>query len=170
MVAVKVFNDGPQYTSDSSQERLQTLQVLKQQRKTLIRQEIAVLKSCRDHNIVQFVGACIQVGPLTMLRRMPSSAYQAKYHVDCVIIIIIIVIYIVVITSGSISITIIVIIIIIIIVITTKLLLSLSLLLCNIYLFHRFPGTLLLGQKETHAASAQASHDLAFAVDFMQSL
>ena len=65
MVAVKVFNDGPQYTSDSSQERLQTLQVLKQQRETLIRQEIAVLKSCRDHNIVQFVGACIQVGLLT---------------------------------------------------------------------------------------------------------
>ncbi|DBB18025.1 hypothetical protein WJX82_008169 [Trebouxia sp. C0006] len=60
VVAVKVFNDGPQYTSDSSQERLQTLQVLKQQRETLIRQEIAVLKSCRDHNIVQFVGACIQ--------------------------------------------------------------------------------------------------------------
>lgn len=65
VVAVKVFNDGPQYTSDSSQERLQTLQVLKQQRETLIRQEIAVLKSCRDHNIVQFVGACIQVGVLT---------------------------------------------------------------------------------------------------------
>ncbi len=65
VVAVKVFNDGPQYTSDSSQERLQTLQVLKQQRETLIRQEIAVLKSCRDHNIVQFVGACIQVGLLT---------------------------------------------------------------------------------------------------------
>ena len=129
MVAVKVFNDGPQYTSDSSQERLQTLQVLKQQRETLIRQEIAVLKSCRDHNIVQFVGACIQVGPLTMLRRMPSIAYQAKYHVDCVIIIIIIVIYIIVITSGSISITIIVIIIMIIIVITTKLLLSLRLLI-----------------------------------------
>ncbi|KAL0034790.1 hypothetical protein WJX77_007383 [Trebouxia sp. C0004] len=60
VVAVKVFNDGPQYTSDSSQERLQTLQVLKQQRETLVRQEIAVLKSCRDHNIVQFVGACIQ--------------------------------------------------------------------------------------------------------------
>ena len=61
MVAVKVFNDGPQYTSDSSEERLQTLTELKQQRETLIRQEIAVLKSCRDRNIVQFVGACIQV-------------------------------------------------------------------------------------------------------------
>lgn len=60
VVAIKVFNDGPQYTSDSSHERLETLQVLKQQRETLIRQEIAVLKSCRDHNIVQFVGACIQ--------------------------------------------------------------------------------------------------------------
>lgn len=60
VVAVKVFNDGPQYTTDSSQERLQTLHVLKQQRETLIRQEIALLKSCRDHNIVQFVGACIQ--------------------------------------------------------------------------------------------------------------
>lgn len=65
MVAIKVFNDGPQYTSDSSHERLETLLVLKQQRETLIRQEIAVLKSCRDHNIVQFVGACIQVAICT---------------------------------------------------------------------------------------------------------
>lgn len=61
MVAVKVFNDGPQYTSDSSEERLQTLHTLKEQREVLIRQEIAVLKSCRDRNIVQFVGACIRV-------------------------------------------------------------------------------------------------------------
>ncbi|KAL3148045.1 protein kinase activity protein [Trebouxia sp. C0009 RCD-2024] len=60
VVAVKVFNDGPQYTSDSSQERMQTLHALKLQRQTLIKQEIAVLKSCRDRNIVQFVGACIQ--------------------------------------------------------------------------------------------------------------
>lgn len=61
VVAVKVFNDGPQYTSDSSEERLQTLHALKSQRQTLIKQEIAVLKSCRDRNIVQFVGACIHV-------------------------------------------------------------------------------------------------------------
>ena len=61
VVAVKVFNDGSQYTSDSSEERLQTLHALKSQRQTLIKQEIAVLKSCRDRNIVQFVGACIQV-------------------------------------------------------------------------------------------------------------
>lgn len=61
VVAVKVFNDGPQYTRDSSQERMQTLHALKLQRQTLIKQEIAVLKSCRDRNIVQFVGACIQV-------------------------------------------------------------------------------------------------------------
>ena len=67
VVAVKVFNDGSQYTSDSSEERLQTLHKLKSQRQTLIKQEIAVLKSCRDRNIVQFVGACIQVR-LTLLK------------------------------------------------------------------------------------------------------
>ena len=61
VVAIKVFNDGPQYGADSDVERLQTLSVLKQQREVLIRQEIAVLKSCRDRNIVQFVGACIRV-------------------------------------------------------------------------------------------------------------
>eukprot|EP00891_Asterochloris_glomerata_P008483 jgi/Astpho2/8483/Aster-05527 len=31
-----------------------------QKRELLIKQEIAVLKACRDRNIVQFVGACIQ--------------------------------------------------------------------------------------------------------------
>ena len=61
VVAVKVFNDGPQYGSDSSEERLQTLYSLKTQRELLIKQEIAVLKHCRDRNIVQFVGACIRV-------------------------------------------------------------------------------------------------------------
>ena len=88
MVAVKVFNDGPQYTSDSSHERLQTLQVLKQQRETLIRQEIAVLKSCRDHNIVQFVGACIQVGLLTYCVVGCQASYTRKtvliFRVDCI--------------------------------------------------------------------------------------
>ncbi len=32
------------------------------------------------------------------------------------------------------------------------------------------PGKLLLGQRKTHAASAQALHDLAFAISFKQSL
>ncbi len=80
VVAVKVFNDGPQYTSDSSQERLQTLQVLKQQRETLIRQEIAVLKSCRPQHCA--VRWCMHPGrtPHMLLCRMPSIAYQEKHH------------------------------------------------------------------------------------------
>lgn len=77
-VAVKVFNDGPQYTSDSSEERLQTLHSIKTQRQTLIKQEIAVLKSCRDRNIVQFVGACIQVGA-SSLRFWKASGVYSKW-------------------------------------------------------------------------------------------
>ncbi len=119
VVAVKVFNDGPQYTSDSSHERLQTLQVLKQQRETLIRQEIAVLKSCRDHNIVQFVGACIQVGLLTYCVVGCQASYTRKtvliFRVDCI----------------------------------------------TYICFQKITGTLLLCYRNTHAASAQASHDLA---------
>lgn len=61
VVAIKVFSDAPQYSEDSDEERLQTLSRLEKQRKVLIRQEIAVLKHCRDRNIVQFVGACIRV-------------------------------------------------------------------------------------------------------------
>lgn len=60
-MAIKVFNDGPQYGVDSDEQRLQTLSALRKQREVLIRQEIAVLKHCRDRNIVQFVGACIRV-------------------------------------------------------------------------------------------------------------
>lgn len=75
-VAVKVFNDGPQYTSDSSEERLQTLHSIKTQRQTLIKQEIAVLKSCRDRNIVQFVGACIQVGASSLQFWKTSGVYS----------------------------------------------------------------------------------------------
>ena len=61
VVAIKVFNDGAQYGEDTDEERMLTLSALKQQREVLIRQEIAVLKHCRDRNIVQFVGACIRV-------------------------------------------------------------------------------------------------------------
>lgn len=73
VVAVKVFNDGPQYTRDCSEERMQTLHALKLQRQVLIKQEIAVLKSCRDRNIVQFVGACIQV---TSMKLFAFRAYK----------------------------------------------------------------------------------------------
>lgn len=60
VVAAKVFSEADSSVSGSSTGRSRSTIASHVVSSDIFKQEIAILKSCHDRNIVQFVGACLQ--------------------------------------------------------------------------------------------------------------
>lgn len=60
VVAAKVFSESDSSITSSSTGRSRSSIASRVVSSDVFKQEIAILKSCHDRNIVQFVGACLQ--------------------------------------------------------------------------------------------------------------
>ena len=67
-MAVKIFTDQARAEACSGDKAAE------------FRREIAILKGCRDRNIVQFIGACLQEGRTILVTGADASGHVRVWH------------------------------------------------------------------------------------------